>query len=58
MPASEVDDFEIYHIERQFFNGENAIKMVERLLGIDVKVNAIYSNKSNLGKRPNQIQNL
>lgn len=34
-PKREVEDFEIYHVQRRFFNGENAIKMLERVLGID-----------------------
>ena len=29
LPKREVEDFEIYNVERRFFNGENAIRMVE-----------------------------
>jgi len=35
LPAREVEDFEIYHVDRKFFNGETAMKMCETLLGID-----------------------
>lgn len=38
----EVEDFEIYHVNRRFFNGENAVRMLERILGIDTSVSAIY----------------
>ncbi|CDW77829.1 5-3 exoribonuclease 2 [Stylonychia lemnae] len=38
----EVEDFEIYHVNRRFFNGENAVRMLERILGIDASVSAIY----------------
>jgi len=34
LPHREVEEFEIYQVERRFFQGENAIKMVEQLLGI------------------------
>jgi hypothetical protein len=42
LPTREVEDFEIYNVERRFFNGENAIKMVENLLGIDAGINKVY----------------
>ena len=42
LPPREVEDFEIYNVERRFFNGENAIKMVENLLGIDAGINKVY----------------
>ena len=42
LPKREVEEFEIYHIERRFFNGENAIRMVERLIGIDAGQSTIY----------------
>ena len=62
LPRREVEDFEIYHVEIRFFNGENSIRMVERLLEIDAKMNTIYKfgfknnhatyDKPDLGKRP------
>jgi hypothetical protein len=42
LPMREVEDFEIYNVDRKFFNGENAIKMVENLLGIDAGLNKVY----------------
>jgi len=42
LPKREVEDFEIYNVERRFFNGENAIRMVETLLGIDAGLNKVY----------------
>ncbi len=44
LPLKEVQAHEIFHIERRFFNGENAIQMVESVLGIDVKFKPIYTN--------------
>jgi hypothetical protein len=64
LPKREVEEFEIYHVERRFFQGENAIRMVERLLNIDAGMHTVYkhgyknnhathdSNKPSLGKRP------
>lgn len=37
LPPREVEDFEIYHIDRRLFNGDNAIQMAADLLGIDTK---------------------
>ena len=64
LPRREVEDFEIYHIERRFFNGENAIRMVERLLGLDAGMNTVYNygyknnhatyDRPELGKRPRE----
>jgi len=42
LPKREVEDFEIYNVERRFFNGENAIKMVENLLHIDAGLSKVY----------------
>jgi len=42
LPRREVEDFEIYNVERRFFNGENAIRLVENLLGIDAGLNKVY----------------
>jgi hypothetical protein len=42
LPIREVEDFEIYNVDRKFFNGENAIRMVENLLGIDAGLNKVY----------------
>ena len=63
LPKREVEDFEILHIDRKFFQGENAIRMVERLLNIDAGIHSSYKfgrnnhatwDKSNLGKRTRQ----
>lgn len=62
LPDREVEDFEIYHIERRFFNGENAIKMCETILGIENKHHTVYQagfkarplSQAQLGKRPNE----
>ena len=35
LPPKEVDEWEIYHVERRYFRGEASIRMVERTLGID-----------------------
>jgi hypothetical protein len=35
MPKREVEDFAIYHTNRRVFRGEEAIKIVENVLGID-----------------------
>lgn len=38
----EVEEFEIYHVNRRFFNGEGAVRMSERVLGIDTSLAASY----------------
>ena len=35
MPKKEVDDYEIHQVDRKFFQGENSIRLVERVLNID-----------------------
>lgn len=47
MPEREIDDFEIYHVDRRFFMGEAAVKMLERILGIDTSISAIYKSYGN-----------
>ena len=47
MPPREVEDFEIYNIERRFFQGENAVRLCERILGIDAGITAIYKKYTN-----------
>lgn len=42
MPPCEVDNFELAHINRRFFQGESSIKLVERILGIDAGLNFQY----------------
>lgn len=42
LPKREVEEFEIYHVDRRFFQGEAAMKMVERLLGIDAGLHTTY----------------
>jgi len=42
MPKREVDDFEIQHIDRRFFQGLTAIQMVERILNIENTMSTQY----------------
>jgi len=37
-----VEEFEIYHVNRRFFNGERAARLSERILGINQAVTASY----------------
>jgi hypothetical protein len=37
----EVEDFEIHHINRRFFNGERAIKLCEEILGFETTLSAV-----------------
>jgi hypothetical protein len=41
LPAREVEDFELATINRRAFNGERAIKMLERILGFEANVSNI-----------------
>lgn len=50
----EVEEFEIYNLNRRFFNGENAVRMLERILGIDASVSAVYTGGGNRGYQNNQ----
>jgi hypothetical protein len=45
MPRREVEDHEIFLIERRYFNGERAVQMAANILGIDVSISAIYTQK-------------
>jgi hypothetical protein len=49
LPKREVEEHEIYQIERRFFQGETAMKMVEKLLGIPSQFNPYpkYGYKNN-----------
>ena len=38
----EVEDFEIFHINRRFFNGEKAIKTCEEILGFETTMSSVY----------------
>lgn len=38
----EVEDFEIFHINRRFFNGEKAIKTCEEVLGFETTMSSVY----------------
>jgi hypothetical protein len=40
-PVREVDDFEIHQVNRRFFNGERAIKMLEDKLGFESTISNI-----------------
>ena len=42
MPRREVEDHAIFHIKRRFFQGEEAIKIVERVLKIDASKDPVY----------------
>lgn len=42
MPRREVEDFAIYHIKRRHFQGEEAIRIVERVLKIDASQDPVY----------------
>jgi hypothetical protein len=39
---NEVEDYEIYNVNRRFFNGEGAVRMLEKILGIDASLSAVY----------------
>lgn len=43
LPRREVEDFAIYHTNRRVFRGEEAIKIAERVLGIDSTQDPIYA---------------
>ena len=55
MPPREVDDYEIYNIERRFFQGENAVKLLERVLGIDASITAMYKKYTNYSSYQNNL---
>lgn len=57
MPKREVEEFEIYNIERRFFQGENAVKLLERVLGIDASITAIYKKYTNYSGYQNNHAN-
>jgi len=42
LPQPEIEHFEILHINRKFFGGEGAIKLVERILNIDCGIVSTY----------------
>ena len=44
-PAREVEDFAIFHIRRDHFQGEAAIRIVEQVLHIDTSQDPIYNFK-------------
>ena len=46
LPPREVQDFAIYHINRRMFRGEEAIKIVEKVLGVDASADPIYNFSS------------
>lgn len=45
-PRREVEDFAIYHIDRRAFQGEAAIRIVERVFGLDASQDPVYSFSS------------
>jgi hypothetical protein len=42
LPHPEIESFEILHVNRKFFGGEGAIRLVERILNIDCGLVATY----------------
>lgn len=42
LPKREVEDFEIYDVDRRYFQGESMIRLVGRVLGIDVNIDKRY----------------
>ena len=51
-PKREVEDFAIYSIDRRVLQGEAAIRIVERVLGLDASQDPVYSfsgGRQNLG---------
>ena len=53
MPAQEIEEFAVYSINRRHFQGEEAIRIVEKVLGIDASVDPVYSfsSQANAHKR-------
>ena len=49
-PERELDDFEIFHVNRRFFNGEKAIQMLERILGFESNLSNISRGYNNSGR--------
>jgi hypothetical protein len=50
LPRREVEDFAIYHTNRRVFQGEEAIKIVQKALNIDASQDPVY----NFGARQNR----
>lgn len=50
LPPREIEDFEIYHIDRRLFNGDTAIQMAADLLNIDIKQNKVYKTTTTTAK--------
>lgn len=42
LPRREVEDYEIHHVDRRYFQGENMIRLVERVLNIDAGISKVY----------------
>jgi hypothetical protein len=53
-PERIVDDFEIQHINRRFFGGEKAIKMLEGVLGFESNLSAINRQQGYRGYQNNK----
>jgi hypothetical protein len=47
LPGREVEDYEHFNLNRRFFSGEDAVRLLERVLGIDASITAIYSKRNN-----------
>jgi hypothetical protein len=45
LPKNEVEEFEIYSVNRKFFNGEGAVRMLERTLNIDSGASSLYAKQ-------------
>lgn len=53
-PDRIVEDFEIQHINRRFFGGEKAIKMLEGVLGFESNLSAINRQQGYRGYQNNK----
>lgn len=42
LPAKEVEEWEIYQVDRRYFRGEASIRMLERVLNIDCGLSHRY----------------
>jgi hypothetical protein len=42
LPKREVEDYEIHHVDRRYFQGEAMIRLVEKVLNIDTGLSKIY----------------
>lgn len=55
LPRREVEPFAIYHIDRRPFQGEAAIRIVERVLNLDASLDPVYNFSGGQGARRNFV---